>query len=80
MGHVVAQCLGNCAKNRKVAGSIPDGVIGIFHLHNPSGRIMDLGSTQPLTEMIPGIFPGGKGGRCIGLTTLPPSRVSLNLL
>ena len=27
----------------KVAGSIPDGVIGIFHLHNPSGRTMALG-------------------------------------
>jgi hypothetical protein len=37
--------------SRKVAGSIPDGVIGIFHSHNPSGRTMDLGSTQPLTEM-----------------------------
>jgi len=36
---------------RKVAGSIPDGLIGIFHLHNPSGRTRDLRSTQPLTEM-----------------------------
>ena len=36
---------------RQVAGSIPDGVIGIFKWHNPSGRIMALGSTQPLTEM-----------------------------
>jgi hypothetical protein len=35
--------------NRKVAGSITDGVI--FHWHNSSGRIMALGSTQPLTEM-----------------------------
>jgi len=35
----------------KVAGSIPDGVIGIFHCHNPSDRTMALGSTQPLTEM-----------------------------
>jgi hypothetical protein len=35
----------------KVAGSIPDCVIGIFHLHNPFGRTMALGSTQPLTEM-----------------------------
>ena len=26
------------ATSRKVAGSIPDGVIGIFHLHNRSGR------------------------------------------
>jgi len=22
---------------------------------------------------VPGVFPGGKGGRCIRLTTLPPS-------
>jgi len=28
-----------------------DGVIGIFHWHNPSDRIMALGLTQPLTEM-----------------------------
>jgi hypothetical protein len=34
---------------------------------------MALGSTQPLTEMTPGMFPGGKGGRYIRLTTLPPS-------
>ena len=27
-GTTVAQC---CATNRKAAGSIPDGVIGIFH-------------------------------------------------
>jgi hypothetical protein len=37
--------------NRQVSGSIPDGVIGIFQLHNPSGRTMVLGSTQPLIEM-----------------------------
>ena len=47
----VAQWLRCCATNRKVAGSIPDGVIGIFHWHNPSDRSMALGSTQPLTEM-----------------------------
>jgi len=39
------------ATSRKVAGSIPDGVFGIFHWHNPSGRTMALGMTQPLTEM-----------------------------
>jgi hypothetical protein len=50
-GHAVARWLRHCATNRKVAGSIPDGVIGIFHWHNPSGRTMTLGSTQPLTEM-----------------------------
>jgi hypothetical protein len=47
--------LRHCATSRKVAGSILDVVIGIFHRHNPCGHIMALGSTQPLT----GIFPGG---------------------
>jgi hypothetical protein len=45
-GAAVAQWLRYCATNRKVAGSIPDGVIGIFHC------TMALRSTQPLTEMI----------------------------
>jgi len=31
MGTAVAQWLRSCATNRKVAGSIPAGVIGIFH-------------------------------------------------
>jgi hypothetical protein len=39
--HAVVQWLRNFATNRKVAGSIPDGV-RIFHWHN---------HTQPLTEM-----------------------------
>jgi hypothetical protein len=43
--------LRHCIRNRKFAGSIPDGVIGFFHWHNPVGRTMALGSTQPLTEM-----------------------------
>ena len=43
--------LRHCATCRKVAGSIPDGVIGIFHWHNPSGHTMALGLTQPLTKM-----------------------------
>ena len=35
---------------------------------------MALGSTQSLTEMsTTNDFLGGKGGRCLGLTTLPPS-------
>jgi hypothetical protein len=53
-GHGVAQWLRHCATNWKVAGSIPDGVIRIFHLNNPSGRTMALGSTQPLTKMSKG--------------------------
>jgi hypothetical protein len=34
---------------------------------------MALGLTQPLTEMNTRVFPGGKSGLCVGLTTLPPS-------
>jgi len=49
LGHAVAQMVE--ATSRKVAGSIPNGVNGIFYWHNPSGRTMALGSTQPLTEM-----------------------------
>jgi len=36
---------------RRVAGSIPGGVTGIFHWHKLSGRTMALGSTQTLREM-----------------------------
>ena len=39
------------ATNRKVAGSISDGVIGIFDLNIPSGCTMYLVSTRPLIEM-----------------------------
>jgi len=71
MGTAVAQWLRCCATNRKVAGSIPNGVTGNFHLHNPSDRIMALVSTQPLTEMSTrSICWGVKSGRCVRLTTL----------
>jgi hypothetical protein len=43
--------LRHCATGRKVAASIPDVVVGIFHWHNSSGSTMVLGLTQPLTEM-----------------------------
>jgi hypothetical protein len=55
--------------------SILDGVIGIFHWFNPSGNITALGSTKPLTATTTrNIFGGDKSGRCVGLTTWPPSR------
>jgi hypothetical protein len=41
--------------------------LGYFHWLNSFGRTRALASTQP------GIFPGGKGGRCVGLKILPPS-------
>jgi hypothetical protein len=49
-GHAVA-CLRHWDTRRKIAGSIPDGVIGIFHLHNFFGRTMALSSTRPLVEI-----------------------------
>ena len=65
---------GTALSSLKFAGSVPDGVTGIFHRHNPSGRTMALVSTHPLTEMgTRNISWGGKGGRCVWLTTLPPS-------
>jgi hypothetical protein len=43
--------LSHCATNRKVASSIPDGVMGIFYWYSLSVLTVALGSTQPLTEM-----------------------------
>jgi hypothetical protein len=65
----------HCATSWKVAGSIPDHIVEIFHWHNPSGRIMTLEYTQPLTEMSTRNISWGKGGRCVGLTILLPSCV-----
>jgi len=45
-GHVVAQLVEALRYKQ-----IPDGVTGIIHWHNPSGRTMALGSAQHLTEM-----------------------------
>jgi hypothetical protein len=39
------------ATNRKIARSTPACIIENFHLHNPSGRTMALGSTQSLKHM-----------------------------
>jgi len=45
-----------------------------FPLTIPLAPTRDLGSTQPLTEMrTQEYFLGGTGGRCVWLTTLPPS-------
>jgi len=49
-GRAMAQ-LRHCASGLKAAGSISEGDTGILHWHNPSGRTMAMGSTQPLAEM-----------------------------
>jgi len=66
---VVAHCLRCCATNRKVAGSVPAGVIGIFHWH----KILPIALLRLEQKWVPGAFPADKGGRCVRLTTLPPS-------
>jgi hypothetical protein len=60
--------LRHCATNREVAGSISEGVFGIFHWLDHSGLAMALGSTQ---KWVSESFLGGKGSRCVGLTLSP---------
>jgi hypothetical protein len=55
-------CLRHGAISRKVAGSISDGITGIFHWLNPSSHTMTSASTQPLTEMSTRNISGGGGG------------------
>jgi hypothetical protein len=59
---------GHYATSRKVAGSIPDEVIGFFNWHT-SSRAMALGSTHRLTEMSTRNLPWDKGRPRL-LTTL----------
>ena len=60
------QCqLRHCATRRKVAGSIPDCVIGNFHWRNPSGHTMALGLT-PLTELSTRNISRGRGVKAAG--------------
>jgi hypothetical protein len=62
------------ATSRTVPESIPSGVTRFFSDIFPSDRTMALGSTQPLVKMNARNAPGGRGGRCVRLTTSPPSR------
>jgi hypothetical protein len=56
------QCswLRHYATSQKVAGSIPNEVIGFFNSANPSSCTMDLGLTQPPTFMSTRYLLGGK--------------------
>jgi len=72
--HAWRSRLRHSATRRRVTGSIPDWVMGIFLWLNPSGRNMAVGSTQPLTEMITkNISWGVKTAVAYGLPNLPPS-------
>ena len=56
--------LKHCAANRKVAGTITDGTIGIFLPHNPSCRSMAMGSTRPLNGISTGNISWGLIASC----------------
>ena len=59
------------ATSRNVAGSIPDGVTGIFHWQSfrlQYGPGVDSASNRNEYQEY---LLGGKGGRCVGLTNLP---------
>jgi hypothetical protein len=58
-GHAVAQLVEALCYKSKGRGISPDEVDFVFNWPNPSGRIMALGSTQPLTEMSTRNLPGG---------------------
>ena len=64
--HVGTVWLRHCAISRMVAGSILDGVIGIFQYGPGVESACNRNEYQEY-------FLGGKGGRCVGLSTLPPS-------
>jgi len=71
LGTAVAQWLRCCATNRKVAASIPAGVNGFFiEIKSFRSHYVDTASNR---NEYWEYFLGVKGGRCVRLTTLPPS-------
>jgi len=71
--NAVVQWLRCCATNRKVAGSIPDGVGGFFIDIKSFRSHYDLGSTQPLTEMSTRSISWGQRQSVHKADNLPPS-------
>jgi hypothetical protein len=57
------------AKSRKVAGSIPSGVTDLIL----PAALWPCGDSTSNRNEYQEYFLGCKGGRCVGLTTLPPS-------
>ena len=68
-GTAVAQWLRCCFTDRKVAGSIRSVVSGFFIDIILPIALWPWGRISPWQKWVPGAFPGGKGGRCLRLTT-----------
>jgi len=80
LGTAVAQWLRCCATNRKVVGSIPAGVSGIFIDINSFRSHYGPGVDSAYNRNEYQEYPGGKGGRCVRLTTYNhPVPLSRNL-
>ena len=73
-GTAAAQWLRCCTTSRKVAGSIPAGASGFFidikSFRSHYDPVVDSASNRNEYQEY---FLGGKGDRCVRLTTLPPS-------
>ena len=63
----VAQWLRRCATSRTVPGSIPGSITGFFRDIFPSDRTIAPSENEYQEQFL------GKGGRCVTLTTSPPS-------
>ena len=63
-------CSRHCAASRRVSGSIPGGVTGDF-FSEATDRTMCPGVNSASKNEYQDT-PGGKGGRCVRVTTLPP--------
>ena len=70
MGTAVAKWLRCCTANRKITGSIPASISDIKPFRSHYGPGVDSASNRNEYQEY---FLGGKGGRCVRLTTLPLS-------
>jgi hypothetical protein len=71
MGPGAASWVRRCAIRRTVPGSIPGGVTGfVSDIFLPTVP-WPWGSTKPPVKMSTKNIPGGKGGRCVRVTSLP---------